>query len=146
MERVERDTITTHYRVFVSHSQRDSWVAEQIRKEIHGLGAVAFCDTADIKTGDDWQTRIYEEIRLCTELVALFTPWSGRRAWVWTEFGAAWGMEKRVIGVLHGIDLGELEKIGEGRSVLHEKNVIVLNEFDKYLIELSSRIKEGAHG
>jgi hypothetical protein len=77
------------YRVFVSHAGDDIWVAEQIARSIEACGATAFLDRRDIAVGDNFRRRLYEEIGRCDELLALFTPWSRRRAWVRHEIGMA---------------------------------------------------------
>ena len=63
------------YRVFVSHSGDDIWVAEQIARCIEDCGAEAFLDRRDIAAGDNFKQRIQEEIASCDELLAVFTPW-----------------------------------------------------------------------
>ncbi len=77
----------SRYRVFVSHAGDDAWVAEQIAKGIEDCGAAAFLDRRDIAAGDNFKQRIQQEIPRCDELLALFTPWSRRRAWFGTRSG-----------------------------------------------------------
>ncbi len=88
------------------------WVANRIAKDIRGCGASTFLDESNIAKGDNFKKLIHEEIALCDELVALFTPWSVNRSWVWVEIGAAWGQGKRVIAVLYGISVKELGDTG----------------------------------
>jgi len=79
----------TRYRVFVSHSGDDIWIAEQISRRIEECGASSFLDVRDIVAGDNFKERIRKEIPKCDELIAVFTPWSIRRAWVRHEIGMA---------------------------------------------------------
>jgi hypothetical protein len=83
--------------VFVSHAGEDLWVAEQIAKSIANCGADTFLDRRDIAAGDNFKRRIHEEIPKCNELLALFTPWSRRRAWVRHEIGMADMLRKRIV-------------------------------------------------
>jgi hypothetical protein len=46
-------------------------------------------DETDISVGDDFKKIIVREIAACDELIALFTPTSASRNWVWVEIGAA---------------------------------------------------------
>ncbi len=46
------------YRVFISHSSVDTWVARQIARYIEECGASTFLDEADIEYGDDFEERI----------------------------------------------------------------------------------------
>jgi hypothetical protein len=133
-------------RVFVSHGKDDSWVADRIARDIQKAGASTFLDESDITKGEDFKARIHAEIAACNELVALFTPWSAQRFWVWVEVGAAWGQRKRVVAVLYGITVPELEKVGGSRAILEDINVVDLNKFDDYLDELKERVREEESG
>ena len=128
-------------KVFLSHSKQDKWLASQIARRITDCGATTFLDETDIPSGANFKEIINREISECQELVALFTPWSVQRFWVWAEVGAAWGQGKRVVGVLYGLSIGKLEKIGGSRAVLEDINILDLNDFDRYLDELEKRVK-----
>lgn len=96
-------------------------------------------DEANIKKGDDFKKEIHRELADCTELIALFTPWSMDRAWVWVEIGAAWGLDKRIIAVLCGMDISDLEGAPGGEAVLGDLNIISINDLPEYLSELEVR-------
>ncbi len=91
----------THpYKVFVSHGSDDLWVAAQISKELRYLDVSPFLDQTDIPLGTpDFQKVIHNEISLADELIALFTPWSALRSWVWIEIGAAWWRKIPILAV-----------------------------------------------
>jgi hypothetical protein len=129
------------YKVFVSHGKPDIWIAGQIARLIKDCGAVTFLDETDVNRGDNFKQVILREITHSSELVALFTPWSAQRSWVWAEVGAAWGQEKRIVAVLYGITVGELEKLSGGKAMLEDINILDLNNFDSYLGELRERVK-----
>ena len=128
-------------KIFISHGRPDTWLAQQLSKEIRNLGAQTFLDETDVPKGADFKTMIRQEIIDCDELVALFTPWSARRFWVWTEVGAAWGQGKPVIAILYGLTLRELEDIGESKAVFEDINVLDLNDANRYLSELEQRLR-----
>jgi hypothetical protein len=131
------------YKVFVSHGSADAWIARQMGRSIRDdCGATTFLDVEDVAAGDDFKTRVHTEIRASRELVALFTPWSARRSWVWIEVGAAWGQGKRVVAVLQGLSIPELEEVAGGKGVLEDLDVIELNGFDQYISELKTRVGE----
>jgi hypothetical protein len=114
------------------------WIAKQISRCITDAGALSFLDAYDLATGDDIESRIWENLKVCDELVALFTPQSDRRSWVWMEIGAARAMNKRVSAVLYGLTVEDLEREHGGGSVLRllARN---LNEIDLYFDELRAR-------
>lgn len=131
------------YKIFVSHGTEDSWIACQIGKRIReDCGACTFLDLEDVPSGDNFKQRIQKELHEAFELVALFTPWSAQRSWVWIEVGGAWALQKRVIAVLHGLTVKQFEEIAGGKAVFEDLHITQLNDFDRYLTELSSRVTE----
>jgi hypothetical protein len=129
-------------KVFLSHSKQDKWLATQIARRINDCGASTFLDETDIPSGANFKEIINHEISECQEIVALFTPWSAQRFWVWVEVGAAWGQGKRIVAVLYGLSVTKLERIGGSRTVKEDINILDLNEFDRYLDELGKRATE----
>ena len=131
--------ISGRHKVFISHGWADKWVALQIERCVAECGCEKFVDVFDIEKGDDIADRIRAEIPTCDELLALLTPWSADRNWVWTEIGAAWGQGKRIIAVLYGISLDELDSEKGGKIFLGAKNIVEINELDTYLTQLKAR-------
>jgi hypothetical protein len=131
------------YKVFVSHGSHDHWLAGQLSKEIQGVGASPFLDETNIPKGSpDFKKIIREQISDSRELIALFTPWSALRSWVWIEMGAAWNREIPILAVFHGMEANDLDKTGQGKAILEDINIISLNEFDTYVRQLGARIDE----
>jgi hypothetical protein len=131
------------YKVFVSHGSHDLWLASQIAKEIRGVGAFPFLDETDIPKGSpDFKRIIRAEISASRELVALFTPWSAMRSWVWTEMEAAWIREIPILAVFYGMSVNDLDETGQGQAILEDINIITLNDFDTYLKQLGVRVME----
>ncbi len=131
----------TDYKVFVSHGKADSWLAAQVARSIRDCGASTFLDETDIPKGDNFKQIIHQEIARSSDLVVLFTPWSARRFWVWVEIGAAWGQGKRVVAVLYGIMVSDLEKLGGSKTIFEDINILHLNDFERYLVELRERVR-----
>lgn len=131
------------YKIFVSHGAADLWLAEQIAKEITAAGGTPFLDDANIPKGHpNFKQIIRQEIGESRELVALFTPWSALRSWVWIEIGAAWSHEIPVLAVFYGMTISDLDRSGQGKSILDDVNVINLNEMNSYLTQLAGRAAE----
>lgn len=128
------------YKVFISHSSTDTWVARQIAKHIKELGASTFLDEADIEYGDDFEARILEAVRVSQELLVLLTPWALKRPYIWMEIGAIWGLGRRVIGVLHGLSPGELVTQEGTPALLKRIDLLELNNIDTYFEQLKRRI------
>ncbi len=84
---------------------------------------------------------IRQEITACDELLALFTPWSAQRSWVWSEVGAAWGQNKPILGVLYGLTPKKFDTVSGGKAMFEDINVLDLNEMEKYFSELQYRVE-----
>ncbi len=127
------------YRVFVSHAGDDLWVAEQIARCVEDCGASAFLDRRDIVAGDDFKTRIREEIIGCDELLALFTPWSRRRAWIRHEIGMADLLEKRIVCIFYRVKISDFDPEEDGVEPLDGLNFIDINGLGSYFAALKKR-------
>ena len=134
----------TSYTIFVSHGNEDAWVAAQIARSLRQVGANTFLDETDIPKGGNFRQIVHREIASSQELVALFTPWSAKRAWVWIEVGAAWGQGKPVVAVFYGMTVDTLEDSGQGKAILDEINVLTLNQFDSYVAQVQQRLAGGS--
>jgi hypothetical protein len=135
-----------HYRVFVSHGSDDRWIAAQIARCVRDLGADTFLDETNIPKGANFKQIIHHEIAASNEVVALFTPWSAKRSWVWIEIGAAWGQDKPVVAVFYGMEVRDLEESGQGKGMLVDINVLQLNDLEHYLGELAARVNGANRG
>jgi len=128
------------YRVFISHGWHDRWIAKQMASLISAAGAEPFVDFYDIKKGDRILDKVEQGIREANELVALLTPWSIDRNWVWVEIASAWGQGKRYTGVLYGLSIEKIDKEHGGVAILGPTNLASLDEFDDYLSDLKARV------
>jgi hypothetical protein len=110
---------------------------------ISDVGATPFVDFFDIKRGDRIELEIQRGLAEANELVALLTPWSVDRNWVWAEIAAAWALRKRYLGVLYGLTITEIEKDRGGLAMLAPTNLVALDEFGDYIRELGERVSTG---
>jgi len=125
--------------VFVSHDGRDVWLARQVARGIREAGASAFLDEAEVEVGDDFELRILEFLDRADELLVLLTPWAFDRPYVWAEIGAAWGRRIPIVGVLYGMTAAELQTRPGIPVFLKRRDLIDLNEIDRYFEELAKR-------
>jgi predicted nucleotide-binding protein len=132
----------SNYQVFISHATADKWIAKVICEKIEGVGASTFRDDRDINGGDDIPEEIRRQIKNSQEMIVLLTPESKDRPWVLFEVGAAWGWRKnsRIIVVLDHVNIDPIP------DQIKSRKAIKINEFDNYLIELSTRIENRKHG
>jgi hypothetical protein len=115
-------------------------VAQQIAREIEGLGGEPFLDEAQIAIGADFEEEILVFLEKADELVVLVTPWALDRPYVWAELGAAWGRRIPIVAVLHGISPEELQQKPGIPVLLKSRDLVHLNDVPKYFQELGDRI------
>lgn len=133
------------YRVFFSHGGEDTYVVEEFLKpKVEDSGAVVFLDSGRIEYGDDFRDQILHELSLCDELLVLFTRSSLKRPWVIAEVGATLIRSKRIVPIIYGPSESELQELGI-LSLLGENNLLRLEDFDKYLEQLSNRVSNLSH-
>ena len=133
--------LSSGWTVFISHSGTDTWVAQQIAREIEACGAVPFLDEANIAVGDDFEDRILDALEESKELVVLLTPWSLSRPYVWAELGAAWVRRIPIIGILYGLTANDVQSNPGIPVLIKRRDLIDLNDIDLYLIQLRERLK-----
>lgn len=127
------------YKIFISHGWSDRWVASQIARRLNEIGVETFIDVNDLHIGDLFADKIFNEIPKCDELIALFTPKSQSRSWVWLEIGAAKGHKKRIVAILYNTTLEIIEK-EHGVAFLKESLTLDLNEIEAYFEQVKKRI------
>jgi len=125
------------YKVFISHSSHDAWVAKQLKKCAEESGAVTFLDSDDIEVGDDFLEEIRRNLRESQELIALLTPLAVKSRYVDAEIAVARFYDIRIIAVLYGVSKEEIHPFIAKDTTLH----IPINSVDNYFEELSKRIK-----
>ena len=132
------------YTVFISHGWHDRWIAAQMARLVGEQGAQPFIDIFDIRKGDRIEERVRDGLDRCSELVAVLTPWSVGRNWVWSEMAAAWISRKRFVAVLYGLTLQEIDENHGGLACLGPTNVAEINDFETYVVELGRRLAAGS--
>jgi len=127
------------YLVFISHSEKDRWIARQMaalieeRGRKHGIKA--FLDEKDIQGGESIPDSIRKNIQECREFVVLLSRYSVKRPWVLIEIGAAWALEKRIVAITDKVTPEEMP------AIIAPYKAIDLNEYDKYVEQLVNRVK-----
>jgi hypothetical protein len=130
----------TDYKVFISHSSKDLWLAQQIEKGIKNCKAKTFLDAADVEAGDTFDEVILKHLKTSNELLVLFTPWSLQRPYIWMEIGAAWAKGLRITGITHSVTIDEIISKTEIPNVIKKSNIIDINSIDKYFAQLKKRV------
>lgn len=128
------------YLVFISHSGEDTWIAKKVATECQTVGADTFLDEAQIAVGARFEQDILEALRRANEFVVLVTPWALQRPYVWLEIGAAWLRGIPIIVLLLGLTATEFQERANIPAALKERNLLSLNNADRYFTELAERV------
>jgi hypothetical protein len=91
------------YAVFISHSSKEKWIAEQISKEFTTLGAKTWLDVKDLRGGDEIRRSIKRGIRASQEAVVLLSAHSITSQWVIYEVAITDALGKRITPVFNNI-------------------------------------------
>jgi TIR domain len=134
------------YKVFLSHSGPDTWVARQLCLEMEKRGAQIFLDEASVHVGTRFEEDILSALNEAHELVVLMTPWGLNRPYVWAELGAAWGRRIPIVAILHGMAAAELQARPGIPIFIKERDLVDLNGVDKYLQQLLARVTSHSQG
>ena len=130
------------YVVFISHSTRDTWLANVIAERIEKIGGEAWLDDKKLSGGDVVSSSIIKALDSCDEAIVLFSPFSVLSPWVLFEAGIVYGQHKRLTPILAHVAPESIPVISGIRSV-------DLDELDHtYLPELTARInaRDSAQG
>lgn len=91
-------------RVFLSHAAADAplaeYLSEVIRTSVGNVEVFVASSPGQVETGEEWLTRIKQELRDSDTYLVLLTPTSIERLWIWFETGAAWMSERRLVPVV----------------------------------------------
>jgi len=126
---VARGKSASPYRVFLSHSHKDRWIARQCARLIEEAAnhhVEVFLDEKDIEGGQSIPDSVRAAIERCDEFLVLMTRYSKDRPWVLLEMGGAWILRKHIVAII--------DKIGprEMPDIIYPYKAIDLNDFDRY--------------
>jgi hypothetical protein len=81
--------------LFISHAASDAEFANAVKQEIEKVfanGVNVFCTSSPgaIQVGKDWLSDIEEKLAVAQAIIAIVTPVSIERPWMWFEIGATW--------------------------------------------------------
>ena len=132
-------------KLFISHATSDGEFATAVQREIEKVfanGVDVFCTSSPgaISPGRDWLAQIEETLGTAQAVIAIITPTSVERPWLWFEVGAVWGKgrndECRIYPLCAPeIDLGELPSPLDRLQALSMGRAIDLKLLFEALIE-----------
>lgn len=81
--------------LFISHASSDGEFAEAVKQEIdkvfaNGINVFSTSSPSAIPAGNDWLSDIEDRLNTSQAIIAIVTPVSIERPWLWFEIGATW--------------------------------------------------------
>ncbi len=100
-------------RIFISHSERDAFVAERFEHLLAKITAQdleCFVASKAIRCGREWFPRLNQALSETSALVAPLTPASLSSSWVPYEVGFAYAHKRPAFGIALGISLQQAQR------------------------------------
>lgn len=125
-------------RVYIAHSSRDRWIANQLATDLQARGVEVALDEKDIEHGDSIDSTVRDAMAASDDVLLLITPTALNSSWLFLDAGGAMALGKKVIPVLVHVSITDLP------DVLSRYQALDLNEIDKYYRRLSA--DDSKHG
>ena len=87
-------------RVFLSYASADREYAHHVRSLLAQRPDVHVFTTEMLSAGEDWQSKLKDELSKCDIFLVLLSPNAVESKWVLHELGAAWAMDKPIIPIV----------------------------------------------
>ncbi|MDQ3815187.1 MAG: toll/interleukin-1 receptor domain-containing protein [Armatimonadota bacterium] len=128
------------YKVFISHSSRDSDLARDLARRLQEAGVETFLPAENLQVGQDVMTKINRALRNSDEVVVLLTDHSVNNPNITLEMGAALGMHKLVTPISVGINRDER------LAFFNQFSHVSYADVSDYIAQLRERANEHANG
>ena len=125
------------YRVFISHSAKDSELAKDLARRLEEAGVKAVFPPASVGrdgTSSGMRAIIIQRVRNSDEVIVLLTDNAADSWWVKYEIGAADSMDKRLTPVV-------VNEGVEQRVPMVGKHFVKYADLPKYITSLKRRAK-----
>jgi len=96
---VQKEKSKQALRVFLSYTSSDKGNAQKLRNILSGQHDLRIFTSEMLSAGENWQSKLRDEISQCDVFIALLSPKSVESGWVLSELGAAWALEKKIVPV-----------------------------------------------
>ena len=120
------------------HSRHDAWLGSRVVRALNEAGAECLVHEWN-SPSDDLEEPVLRLIGGCAEVVALVTPWSLEGPYLWVALGAAWGLRKQIVALLHGVSEEDLSSRRSTPVSLSGIELLEINDLKMYLKHVRHR-------
>jgi hypothetical protein len=85
--------------IFLSYAMEDSGHAQKLKILLSQRPEVRVFTGEMLSAGENWSSRIKDELQKCNILMVILSPTSVNSSWVLHEIGAAWAMGKQIVAL-----------------------------------------------
>jgi len=96
---IQKGTDKHPLHIFLSSAPDDRPYARKLQNLLSRRPDVTVFTTETLSAGEDWESRLREELSKCDVFLVLLSPNSVDSKWVLHELGAAWAIGKRIISI-----------------------------------------------
>jgi len=132
----KRERQTAEYDVFLSYANADGILAEKIHQALDAKNLRCFMSGKELTGGDNFNELIRNALLNSREVCVLYTPNSKKSEWVLTEWGAFWVLKKRIVPIIHRIDIDSLP------DRLKSLQAIDFSDLEQYVTQVKNRCSQ----
>ncbi len=100
MNTAQKEKTKQMLRVFLTYSKTDGEYARRLRSLLSRYLNLHIFTPEMLSAGEDWLSKIKNEVSQCDVFIALLSPDSINSEWILSEMGAAWALNKLIIPVI----------------------------------------------
>lgn len=119
-------------RVYIAHSSKDRWIANQIARSLQARGAEVAIDAGDTEREDSTDSSAVHLLGTSDEMLLLISPSSLKSTWLFVQIGAAAAFGKKIVSILVQVSMTDLP------APLSAYPAFDLNEIEKYYRRLGA--------
>ncbi len=100
MSTLEKQQGKEALRVFLSYAAPDRAYASKLRRLLSQRPNVRVFTMETLSAGEDWESKLKEELSQCEVFIVLLSPSSVGSNWILHELGAAWALSKPIVPIV----------------------------------------------
>lgn len=126
-------------KLFISYSRVDKWVGRIYVEPLNQIAGVKLFWDEEIHPGEQFSSRITEQLSKADEFLVVLSPSSVHRPWVIAEIGMALLRGIPIVPILHSYTIEESLRSPAGAFLTQWQHIDGPDDFDKYLVELREK-------
>jgi len=100
MSTIQKERGKQALRIFLSYAAADRTYAHKLRSFLSQRPNLRIFTTETLSAGEDWESKLKDELSQCNIFVVLLSSNSVDSKWVLHELGAAWALNKPIIPIV----------------------------------------------